>query len=116
MGRCMSWTGSTAGLTRVHEPFQVYGSPKIIDPRRLLRVLAPYARFQASGYQVIGGVRLRVLRATDPGNLTRRNLLPVMATSGLSVGSLTLWVDGRGPRTAWPSRSSLTPRSRAASR
>ena len=83
-------------LTWVHEPFQVYGSPKIIDPRRLLRVLAPYARFQASGYQVIGGVRLRVLRATDPGNLTRRNLLPVMATSGLSVGSLTLWVDGQG--------------------
>jgi hypothetical protein len=83
-------------LRWVHEPFQVYGSPKIIDPRRLLRVLAPYARFQASGYQVIGGVRLRVLRATDPGNLTRRNLLPVMYTSGQSVGSLTLWVDGQG--------------------
>ena len=83
-------------LTWVHEPFQVYANPKIIDPRRLLRVLAPYARFQASGYQVIGGVRLKVLRATNPGNLTRRNLLPVMSTSGLSVGSLTLWVDGQG--------------------
>jgi len=82
--------------TWVHEPFQVYANPKIIDPRRLLRVLAPYARFQASGYQVVGGVRLKVLRATDPGNLTRRNLLPVMSTSGLSVGSLTLWVDGQG--------------------
>ena len=82
--------------TWVHEPFQVYANPKIIDPRRLLRVLAPYARFQASGYQVIGGVRLKVLRATDPGNLTRRNLLPVMSTSGLPVGSLTLWVDGQG--------------------
>src|SRR5215831_16823798 len=80
----------------VHQPFQVYSNPKIIDPRRLLRVLAPYARFQASGYQVIGGVRLKVLRATDPGNLTRRNLLPVMYTSGLSVGSLTVWVDGQG--------------------
>jgi hypothetical protein len=66
--------------TWVHEPSQVYASPKIIDPRRLLRVLAPYARFQASGYQLIGGVRLKVLRATDPGNLTRRNLLPVMYT------------------------------------
>ena len=60
----MSWTGSTAGLTWIHELFQVYGNPKIIDPRRMLRVLAPYARFQATGYQVIGGVRLKVLRAT----------------------------------------------------
>src|SRR5215470_5813527 len=83
-------------LRWVHQPFQVYSNPKIIDPRRLLRVLAPHARFQASGYQVIGGVRLKVLRATDPGNLTRRNLLPVMYTSGLSVGSLTLWVDAQG--------------------
>jgi hypothetical protein len=83
-------------LTWVHEPFQVYNDPKIIDPRRLLRVLAPYARFQASGYQVIGGIRLTVLRATDPGSLTRRNLLPVMYTSGLSVGSLAVWVDGQG--------------------
>jgi hypothetical protein len=80
----------------IHEPFQVYSNPKIIDPRRLLRVLAPYARFQASGYQVIGGVRLKVLHATDPGNLTRRNLLPVMYTSGQSVGSLAVWVDGQG--------------------
>jgi hypothetical protein len=83
-------------LIWVHEPFQVYGNSKIIDPRRLLRVLAPYARFQVGGYQVIGGVRLKVLRATDPGNLTRRNLLPVMYTSGLSVGSLAMWVDGQG--------------------
>jgi hypothetical protein len=44
---------------------------KIIDPRKLLRVLAPYARFQATGYQVVGGVRLKVLRATDPGSVTR---------------------------------------------
>jgi hypothetical protein len=83
-------------LRWVHEPFQVYNNPKIIDPRRLLHVLAPYARFHATGYQVIGGVRLKILRATDPGNLTRRNLLPVMYTSGLSVGSLAVWVDGQG--------------------
>jgi hypothetical protein len=80
----------------VHEQSQVYNSPKIIDPRRLLRVLTPYARFQAGGYQVIGGVRLKVLRASNPGNLTRRNLLPVMYSLGLSVGSLTVWVDGQG--------------------
>ena len=82
-------------LRWVHEPSQVYVTPRIIDPRRLLRVLAPYARFQASGYQVIGGVRLKVLRATDPGNLTRRALLPVLYTSGLSVGRWR-WVDGQG--------------------
>jgi hypothetical protein len=83
-------------LRWIHEPDQQYAEPKIIDPRRLRRVLAPYARFQAAGYQVIGGVRLKVLRATDPGSLTRRALLPVMYTSGLSVGSLTVWVDGQG--------------------
>ena len=83
-------------LRWVHEPSQVYVTPRIIDPRRLLRVLAPYVRFQATGYQVIGGVRLKVLRATDPGNLTRRALLPVLYTSGLSVGSLAVWVDGQG--------------------
>jgi len=83
-------------LRWIHQPFQVYNNPKIIDPRRLLRVLAPFARFQATGYQVIGGVRLKVLRATDPGSLTRRALLPVMYTSGLSVGSLAVWVDGQG--------------------
>jgi hypothetical protein len=83
-------------LRWVHEPSQVYVIPRIIDPRRLLRMLAPYARFQATGYQVIGGVRLKVLRATDPGSLTRRALLPVLYTSGLSVGSLAVWVDGQG--------------------
>lgn len=45
---------------------------------------------------MIGGVRLKVLRATDPGSLTRRALLPVMYTSGQSVGSLAVWVDGQG--------------------
>jgi hypothetical protein len=83
-------------LRWIHQPFQVYNNPKIIDPRRLLHVLAPFARFQATGYQVIGGVRLKVLRATDPGSLTRRALLPVMYTSGLSVGSLAVWVDEQG--------------------
>ncbi len=83
-------------LRWIHEPDQQYAEPKIIDPRRLLRVLAAYARFQATGYQVIGGVRLKVLRATDPGSLTRRALLPVMYTSGLSVGSLAVWVDQQG--------------------
>ena len=83
-------------LRWIHEWSQQYAEPKIIDPRKLLHVLAPYARFQATGYQVVGGVRLKVLRATDPGSLTRRALLPVMYTSGLTVGSLAVWVDEQG--------------------
>jgi hypothetical protein len=79
-----------------HEPIQPYIRVEIIDPRKLLRTLAPFARFQAMGYQVIGGVRLKVLRATDPHRLTHHALLPVTWTSGQPVGSLELWVDGHG--------------------
>jgi hypothetical protein len=83
-------------LEWVHEPILPYIHVKIIDPRKLLRTLAPFARFQATGYQVIGGVKLKVLRATDPHRLTHHALLPVMWTSGQPVGSLELWVDGHG--------------------
>ena len=83
-------------LRWIHEPFQMYANPKIIDPRALLNVLAPFARFRATGYQVIGGVRLKVLRAADPGRLTRRALLPVVFTSGQPVASLEVWVDQHG--------------------
>lgn len=83
-------------LRWIREPFQQYANIKIIDPRTLLRVLEPYARFQATGYQVIGGVRLKVLRATDPGRLTRRTLLPAMYTSGQPVAALEVWVDQLG--------------------
>jgi hypothetical protein len=78
-----------------HSPDPSYINPKIIDPRRLLRALERYSRFQATGSQVIviGGLQLTVLRATDPGRLTQRDLLPVMWTSGQHVGSLAVWVD-----------------------
>lgn len=82
-------------LRWVHEPIRPYGDVKTIDPRKLLRVLGPFARFHGVGYQVIGGVRLKVLRATEPQRLTRRGLLPVVWTSGQPVGSLQVWVDGR---------------------
>jgi hypothetical protein len=81
-----------------HSPDPSYINPKIIDPRRLLRALERYSRFQATGSQVIviGGLRLTVLRATDPGRLTQRDLLLVMWTSGQHVGSLEVWVDRQG--------------------
>jgi hypothetical protein len=80
----------------VHEPIQPYIHVKIIDPRKLLHFLAPFARFQATGYQMIGGVRLKVLRATDPYHLKLRGLLPEVRTSGQPLGSLELWVDPHG--------------------
>jgi len=83
-------------LRWVHEPFLPYIDVKTIDPRKLLQVLSRFARFQGISYQVIGGVRLKVLRATDPYRLTRRGLLPVVWTSGQPVGSLEVWVDGHG--------------------
>ena len=80
----------------LHDPAQEYIDVNVTDPRTLVRVLAPFARFQAAGYQVIGGVRLKVLRATDPRRLTDRALLPVVWTSGQPVSSLEIWVDRHG--------------------
>jgi hypothetical protein len=61
-----------------------------------------FTGFQATGYQVIGGARLTVLRATDPSRLTRRALLPAVFTSGQPVTSLEVWVDGQRVCAAWP--------------
>ena len=83
-------------LRWLHDPAQEYIDVNVIDPRTLVRVLAPFARFQAAGYQVIGGVRLKVLRAADPRRLTGRALLPVVWTSGQPVSSLEIWVDRHG--------------------
>jgi hypothetical protein len=95
-GQVYIYTRVRGRLRWIHELLLLYPNIKIIDPRTLLRVLAPYARFQATGYQVIGGARLKVLRATDPGGLTHRDLLPVMYTSAQSVASLEVWVDQHG--------------------
>ena len=81
--------GRLGGQLRwVREPLSPYIDVKVIDPRTLLRVLAPFARLQAISHQVIDGIRLTVLRATHPGRLTRRGSLPVVWTSGQRVGSL----------------------------
>lgn len=63
------------------------------DPRTLLRRLAPAARFRAAGDQMRGGVRLSVLRATDPGRVKSFRFLPGVHPGGLLVVSLEVWAD-----------------------
>jgi hypothetical protein len=83
-------------LRWVHSTMSVLPRIPIPNPRILLSVLRPYTPFQSAGYQVIGGLRLKVLRATNPSGLTHRGLLPVLWTSDQHVGSLEMWVDGGG--------------------
>ena len=70
-------------------------SVTIPDPRTMLRVLEPSARFEVVGYQVIGGVRVKGLRATDLSHLPGLRRLGDFAP-GPHVLSLEVWVDGRG--------------------
>jgi len=62
------------------------------DPRTLLRRLAPAARFRATGDRMRGGVRLSVLRATDPGRVRSFRFLPGVHSGG-PVVSLEVWAD-----------------------
>lgn len=66
------------------------------DPRKLLRILDPAARFVRVGYQVIGGVRVEQLRATRLAHLPGLDALPGQASPIGRVTSLDVWVDGRG--------------------
>jgi len=68
----------------------------IPDPRTVLRALEPSARFEVAGYQVIGGVRVKELRATDLSHLPSQGRLVGAFTAGGRVTSLKVWVDGRG--------------------
>jgi hypothetical protein len=65
-------------------------------PRTALQLLSPRARFKDVGWQVIGGVRLKHLRATQvsglPGNLTFAGY----RQPGESLSALDLWVDASG--------------------
>jgi hypothetical protein len=63
------------------------------DPRKLLRILDPAARFVQVGYQVIGGVRVEHLRATRLGHLPGMSSLPGDAAPIGRVTSLNVWVD-----------------------
>jgi hypothetical protein len=67
----------------------------IPDPRTVLRVLAPSARFEVAGHQVIGGVPVKVLRATDLRHLPGLGMLSEYS-AGPHVLSLEVWVDARG--------------------
>ena len=73
-----------------------------MDPRSLPRILERLTTFQLTGHQRIGGVRLTVLGATDPGRLTRRALLPAVSTPGQPVEPLELRADQDGSCTPWP--------------
>lgn len=66
------------------------------DPRELLRVLDPTARFVRVGYQVIGGVRVEQLRATRLGHLPGLGAVPGEARPIGWVTSLDVWVDSHG--------------------
>jgi len=62
----------------------------------VLRALEPSARFEVAGYQVIGGVRVKELRATDLSHLPGQRRLVGDFAAGGHVTSLEVWVDGRG--------------------
>jgi hypothetical protein len=61
----------------------------------VLRVLEPSARFELVGYQVIGGVWVKELRATDLSHLPAVGRLGDFAP-GPHVTSLVVWVDRHG--------------------
>jgi hypothetical protein len=82
-------------------------SVKIPDPRKLLRALEPGARFVRAGYQVVDGVRLEHLRATQVSRLPRGLTsigVPAVGRTTYRDGSierdwltaLDVWVDGHG--------------------
>ena len=65
-------------------------------PKTALQLLSPQAKFQDVGWQVIGGVRLEHLRATQlsglPGSLTFAGY----RQPGEALSALDLWVDASG--------------------
>jgi hypothetical protein len=67
----------------------------IPDPRTAFAMLEPSARFEVAGYQVIGGLRLKALRATDLSHLAGLSSLPDVQP-GERVTALEVWVDGHG--------------------
>jgi hypothetical protein len=67
----------------------------IPDPRTAFAMLEPSARFEVAGYQVIDGIRLKILRATDLSHLAGLASLPDIQP-GERVTALEVWVDGHG--------------------
>jgi hypothetical protein len=65
----------------------------IPDPRTVFAMLEPSARFEFLGYQVIDGIRLKHLRATNFSHLRGLSTLPDLQP-GAHVTALAVWVDG----------------------
>jgi len=65
----------------------------IPDPRTVFSMLEPSARFEFLGYQVVDGIRLKHLRATDFSRLRGLSSLPDLQPSA-HVTALEVWVDG----------------------
>jgi len=65
----------------------------IPDPRTVFSMLEPSARFELLGYQVIDGIQLKHLRATDFSHLRGLSTLPDLQP-GAHVTALEVWVDG----------------------
>ncbi len=65
------------------------------DPRTVLSVLEPSARFEIVGYPTVGGVRLEELRATVLSHLPDLETMPDIQP-GERVTSMEVWVDRRG--------------------
>jgi hypothetical protein len=95
-GKAYYYSRAGGRMRWVASAFAAPAPVRVRDPRTLLSQMRPFTPFRVAGHQVIGGVRLTVLRATDPAGLTRHGLLPVMYTSGQPVTSLTVWADQQG--------------------
>lgn len=65
-------------------------------PRTALQLLSPRARFKDAGWQVIGGVRLEHLRATQVSGLPGSLTFAGYRQPGESLAALDLWVDASG--------------------
>jgi hypothetical protein len=65
-------------------------------PRTALQLLSPRARFQDVGWQVIGGVRLRHLRATRVSGLPGSLTFAGYRQPGEALAALDLWIDASG--------------------
>lgn len=76
----------------IHE-VQASGHPatQVPDPRTVLSVLKPSAKFTVVGHKTVGGVRLTELRARKPGQVTA---VPDLLDQGPGrISYLTVWID-----------------------
>jgi hypothetical protein len=96
-GKVYYYFTRTSGGYWVHDtnPDAVH-AVDIPDPRTLLSVLQPDARFTVAGHQVSGGIRLEQLRATRLDDLTGFVNSLTWALPGEHLSGLSLWVDRSG--------------------